>query len=116
MISPSSLLAFTMTQMTPSLLGCDQSSPNGGDNIGLYCNPALDALYKQELTTPDPGARQKIFEHIHYIYLTDFPIIVLFGWKDIYMVHKGTHNFQPGPIEAFETNNIWEWWCDNGKC
>jgi ABC-type transport system substrate-binding protein/serine/threonine protein kinase len=98
-----------------SLLECDQIPP-GGYNFTYYCNPALDALYKKEITTPDPGARQNIFEQIHTIYLTDFPIIVLFGSKDIYLVHSGTHNFQPEPISAFETDNIWEWWCDGGKC
>ncbi len=99
-----------------ALLGCDQSLSYGGDNAGSYCNPALDALYKQEVTTPDAGVRQKIFEQIHNIYLTDFPIVVLFGQKDIYLVHTGIHNFQPEPTGAFETDNIWEWWCDNGKC
>ena len=98
-----------------SLLGCGQIPPNG-INITYYCNPKLDALYQQELATPDAGARQNIFEQIHSIYLTDFPIIVLFGSKDLYLVHTGTHNFQPEPTSAFETNNIWEWWCDNGKC
>jgi peptide/nickel transport system substrate-binding protein len=96
------------------LLSCDQFPPNGF-NIDFYCNPALDALYKQELTTPDPGARQNIFEHIHLIYLTQFPFIVLFGEYDLYMLHKGTHNFQPSPL-GFTDDNIWEWWCDKGKC
>jgi len=30
-------------------------------------------------------------------------------------VHKGTHNYQISPFFD-EFNNIWEWWCDNGKC
>ena len=97
-----------------ALLACDQVPPNGF-NIDFYCNPALDTLYKQELATPDTGARQNIFEHIHLIYLTEFPFIVLFGEYDSYMVRKGTHNFQPSPL-GYSDDNIWEWWCDNGKC
>ncbi len=97
-----------------SMLSCDQFPPNGG-NYDFYCNPALDALYKQELATPNLGARQNIFKKIHYIYLTEFPLIVLSGPKDIYAVYKGTHNFQPNAVEG-DTSNIWEWWCDNGKC
>jgi len=31
------------------------------------------------------------------------------------MVSKGTHNYQISPFFD-EFNNIWEWWCDNGKC
>ncbi len=38
----------------------------------------LDALYKQELATADPGLRQQLFRQIHQIYLTDFPFITLY--------------------------------------
>ena len=96
-----------------SLLGC---LPNGsGSNIDFYCNPALDALYQQELATPDPGARQNIFEQIHLIYLTDFPLIFFFDEVDLYMLRKGTHNFQPSPLNI-TAENIAQWWCDKGKC
>jgi peptide/nickel transport system substrate-binding protein len=99
-----------------SLLSCDQIPPTGATNIDFYCNPALDALYKQELATADPGLRQQLFNQIHQIYLTELPFIVLFGAPiDFAMVRKGTHNYQHSPIEG-GTVNIWEWWCDKGKC
>jgi peptide/nickel transport system substrate-binding protein len=98
-----------------SLLSCDQISVNGG-NIDFYCNPALDALYQQELTTLDPGLRQQAFIKIHLVYLTDLPFIVLYSPSEVYMVRKGTHNYSPSPTGTGETINIWEWWCDNGKC
>ena len=97
-----------------SVLGCDQIPPKG-QNWTFYCNHALDALYRQEQATMDPGVRQQIFDQIHQIYLTDFPFIVLYSPKDIAMVRKGTHNYLPSPFER-ETVNIWEWWCDHGKC
>ena len=98
-----------------SLLSCDQFPPNGY-NIDFYCNHALDALYQQELTTPQPGQRQGIFQQIHYIYLTDLPFITLYGGPtDFAMVRRGTHNYQFGSIEG-GTVNIWQWWCDGGKC
>ena len=96
-----------------SMLACNQIS--NGNNLDFYCNPALDALYQQELTTPDPGERQQIFIKIHRIYLTEFPIIVLYSIKELAVVRNGTHNYQPSPFEG-ETVNIWEWWCDHGKC
>jgi ABC-type transport system substrate-binding protein len=96
------------------VLACDQIPPKG-INTAFYCNPALDALYKQEVATVDPGARQQLFSQIHAIYLTEFPFIVLFSRTDLSIVHKGTHNYQPSPIEG-GTINIWEWWCDKGKC
>jgi peptide/nickel transport system substrate-binding protein len=96
-----------------TLLGC---LPNGtGSNFDFYCNPALDALYQQELATPDPGARQNLFEQIHLIYYTDIPVIFLFDEVDLYMARKGTHNFQPSP-EFITDENIAQWWCDGGKC
>src|SRR6266705_163287 len=52
---------------------------------------------------------------IHQIYLTQFPFIVLYSPTDLSIVRKGTHNYQPSPFVA-DTVNVWEWWCDNGKC
>lgn len=97
-----------------TLLACDQALT--GYNFGSYCNPALDALYKQEQETVDAGVRQQIFIQIHQIYLTEFPFIVLHSPLDLAMVRRRTHNYQPGPFITAETINIWEWWCDNGKC
>jgi peptide/nickel transport system substrate-binding protein len=95
---------------------CDQIPPNGnGGNISFYCNPALDALYQQELATVDAGVRQQIFHQIHQIYLTEFPFITLFSPSAFAIVRKGTHNYSLSPI-AGGTVNIWEWWCDMGKC
>ena len=96
------------------LLSCDQFPPSGG-NFGFYCNPALDKLFAQELATADSGVRQQLFGQIHQIYLTDFPFITLFSPLTLAIVRKGTHNYQPSPI-AGETVNIWQWWCDHGKC
>jgi ABC-type transport system substrate-binding protein len=95
-----------------SLLGC---LPKYGPNFDFYCNPALDALYQRELATTDPGARQNLFEQIHLIYLTDFPVNFLFGVNDFYMLRKGAHNFQPSPLFITD-ENIAQWWCDGGKC
>jgi peptide/nickel transport system substrate-binding protein len=94
-----------------SLLSCDQ---RGTGNLAFYCNPALDVLLKQEQTIVDPGVRQQIFTQIHQILLTEFPIIVLYSTPAIAMVRKGTHNYQVSDIDG--EFNIWEWWCDNGKC
>jgi peptide/nickel transport system substrate-binding protein len=96
------------------ILACDQFPPKGF-NFDFYCNTALDALYKQEQATADPGVRQQLFFQIHQIYLTELPFITLFSQNDLAMVRKGTHNYQPSPFEG-ETANIWEWWCDKGKC
>ena len=87
-----------------------------GFNWSFYCNRALDELYTQERATVDVGARQQLFRQIHEFYLTQFPFITLYSLLgSLAMVHKGTHNYQTSPFFDF-FNNIWEWWCDNGKC
>ena len=91
-----------------SLLSCQ-------GNLDYYCNHTLDALYQQELVTLDPGVRQQIFAQIHQIYLTDYPFIVLYSPPHIALVHKGTHNYLPSSI-GIQDENIWEWWCDGGRC
>jgi peptide/nickel transport system substrate-binding protein len=98
-----------------SMLLSSNNFPPNGFKIDFYCNSALDALYRRVLATSDPGARQNIFEQIHLIYYTDLPLIFLFGVYDNYMLHKGTHNFQPSPLFITD-ENIAQWWCDNGKC
>ena len=95
-------------------MACDQTWPRGS-NYGAYCNPALDALYQQELATPDPGQRQELFDQLHQIYVADLPFIVLFSPLIVTVVRDGTHNYAPSPFIG-ETSNVWEWWCDHGTC
>jgi peptide/nickel transport system substrate-binding protein len=97
-----------------SVLSCDQIPPNG-DNFTFYCNHELDALYQQEQATVVAGLRQQIFSQIHGIYLTQLPFIVLYSPTVLSIVHKGTHNYQPNPFNGHFIN-IWQWWCDKGKC
>jgi peptide/nickel transport system substrate-binding protein len=101
-----------------SLFACNQipSAANNfnGGNLDFYCNPALDKLFSQEQATADPGVRQQLFEQIHRIYLTQYPLIVLYSPTGYALVRKGTHNYQPGPFG--DSYNIAQWWCDNGKC
>ncbi len=98
-----------------AFLACNQFPPNGF-NIDFYCNHALDALYMQEQSTVDRAARQTIFNQIHSLYLTDLPFITLYEVTNLAVVKKGTHNYAPAPEGALETSNIWQWWCDNGRC
>ncbi|GAC1305239.1 MAG: hypothetical protein NVSMB27_44040 [Ktedonobacteraceae bacterium] len=59
--------------------------------------------------------REQVFVQIHPILLTQFPFITLYSPSDLYIVRKRTHNFLPNPV-AGEDVNIWQWWCDHGKC
>ena len=94
---------------------CSQIPPHGS-NFNFYCNPQMDKLLAQEIATADPQARQQIFNQIHQLLLTDYPVIPLYNLIDLEIAKKGTHNYQPGPFGSSETVNAATWWCDGGKC
>ncbi|HZR41477.1 MAG TPA: peptide ABC transporter substrate-binding protein [Ktedonobacteraceae bacterium] len=94
-------------------LECDQIGKN---NFNWYCNPQMDALLLKEEQIADPTQRQQIFNQIHQLILTDFPFATEFSPNDLSVHKKGTFNYAPGPFAASETVNIWNWWCNNGKC
>ena len=99
-----------------SLLSCDQIPPNGGQ-LYLLLQPCPG--WSLHTGTGDSGSRRAAADlhQIHQIYLTQFPLIVLYSPTDLSIVRKGTHNYLPSALSlAADTINIWEWWCDKGKC
>ncbi|QBD78889.1 peptide ABC transporter substrate-binding protein [Ktedonosporobacter rubrisoli] len=96
-------------------LSCAQLAPHGS-NYMFHCDQELDALFPKEQATADPAERQQIFNQIHEVMLKNFDIFGLYALKDVEITKKGTHNYQPGPFGSTETVNIWNWWCDGGKC
>ncbi len=94
---------------------CTQIPPHGS-NFNFYCNQQLDSLFGQEVATADANARQQIFNQIHQIYLTEVPFITEYNLLDVEIAKKGTNNYKPGPFGASETVNVWDWWCNGGKC
>jgi peptide/nickel transport system substrate-binding protein len=95
------------------LLTCAEK---GLGNLAFYCTPQMEALQKQQLSTGDPTARQKAFDGINQLEVTDYPFIVEFGSPDIAVYKKGTHNYLPSAVGIGSTENIWLWWCDGGTC
>ncbi len=103
-----------------SLLSCSQipSQANnfGGSNYSFYCNKNLDPLLDKQLAIADPTQREALFKQIHQILLTDLPYIGLFDSAHPAIVKKGTHNYVPGPMGGEEAIQVYDWWCDGGKC
>jgi ABC-type transport system substrate-binding protein len=85
-------------------------------NLQYYCNPALDAQYKAEQSTGVAADRQKAFDAIHQIEMTDFPMIVLYAAPNVAVYKKVGHNYAPSLVGVGSTENIWQWWCNNGTC
>ncbi len=95
------------------LLTCAEK---GTGNFAFYCNPQMEALQKQQLSTGDSTARQKAFEGINQLEVTDVPFIVEFSSPDLAVYHKGANNYLPSAVGIGSSENIWLWWCDNGTC
>jgi peptide/nickel transport system substrate-binding protein len=85
-------------------------------NLAYYSSSQMDALLKQEQSTGDPAARQKAFDAINQLEVTDFPFVLEFSAPDVAIHVKGTNNYAPSAIGIGETINIWQWWCNNGTC
>ncbi|MDQ2713789.1 MAG: peptide ABC transporter substrate-binding protein, partial [Chloroflexota bacterium] len=96
-------------------IACNQIPPNG-ENYNFYCSPQVDQLLAKVEQTPDPGQRQLIFNQLHQIYLTDYPVIVLYSPSDLAVVKNVAHNYLPGPEGASEAVGVQNWWCDGGQC
>lgn len=94
-----------------SILQCSQTAI-----FSHYCNPKMNALLQQEQSSGDPVVRQQAFNGIHQLELTDFPFVVEFSLPDVAIHKKGTENYAPSVVGMGETINIWQWWCDNGRC
>ena len=88
----------------------------GTGNFAYYCNPQMEALQKQQLSTGDSTARQKDFEGINQLEVTDVPFIVEFSSPDLAVYKKGAHNYLPSAVGIGSSENIWTWWCDGGTC
>jgi len=95
------------------LLTCAEK---GSGNLAFYCSSQMDALQKQQLSTGDTTARQTAFDGINNLEVTDYPFIVEFGEPDLAVYKKGANNYIPSAVGLGDTENIWEWWCNNGTC
>ena len=102
--------------MTPTISHAGvRPVPAQWTKLDFYCNPALDALYDRNWRQRTRACGSRLFVQIHQIYLTQFPFITLYSPSDLYDRAQGDAQL-PAQSFAGETVNIWEWWCDNGKC
>ncbi len=101
-----------------SFIGCDQIPKNGagGQNWTFYCSQTIQQNIVKEQSSADKATRQAAFNEIHKAELTEFPFVILYGPTDPGIAKVTAHNYLPGPMGASETVNLWNWWCDGGKC
>ncbi|WAX55159.1 ABC transporter substrate-binding protein [Jatrophihabitans cynanchi] len=70
-----------------------------------YSNPSLDDQIKQEQSTVDPAARQKIFAGIMQTLLADAPWVPIVTPNEIYGVSSNVTGWTPSPIGLFHLLN-----------
>ncbi len=111
---------YTYDSDDSALTSCSQiptkANSYSGENFSFYCNPAIDALQKQEQSSADPTIRQDAFNKLHQIYLTEFPFVTLYAPEDLGIVKNVGHNYIIGDEGASETVNVANWYCTGGNC
>jgi peptide/nickel transport system substrate-binding protein len=91
--TPTTLESFNVFQY---IMGCRDPKTNwGGNNVGDYCNPMVDALAKAALQQPDEHKRDDIFKQAWQISLfDDVAYIPLHQQALAWGVSKKTHVIQ----------------------
>ncbi len=91
--TPTTLESFNVFQY---IIGCRDAKTNwGGNNVGDYCNPKVDALARQALQEPDEAKRDDIFKQAWQISLfDDVGYIPLHQQALAWGVSKKTHVIQ----------------------
>ena len=84
---------------------CDMRPPAGW-NVYRYCNPALDAAERDELSTYDQKSRRADFVRIQDILAEDVPIIVLSFQQQQDVVNLDLKNYYP----ATAVTPFWNTW------
>ena len=84
---------------------CDMQPPAGW-NLYRYCNPALDAAERDELSTYDVGRRRADFARIQQILAEDVPVIVLSFQQQQDVVNLDLKNYYP----ATAVTPFWNPW------
>jgi peptide/nickel transport system substrate-binding protein len=92
--TPTTLESFNVFQY---IMGCRDPKTNwGGNNVGGYCNPKVDALARKALEEPDEEKRDEIFAEAWRISLVDdVSYIPLHQQALAWGVSKTTHVIQP---------------------
>jgi peptide/nickel transport system substrate-binding protein len=85
-----------------SVLSC-----GGPSNYMRYCNPKVDALEKQALSSASQPQRKRLYAQIGRIVAADVPILYLFNADYIYAYRKQLSGFQPNAF--LPTWNAAQW-------
>ncbi|MBV8599946.1 MAG: hypothetical protein JO359_00125, partial [Candidatus Eremiobacteraeota bacterium] len=90
-----------------STLGCDEFVPKG-ENEARFCDPRVDALEREGLSTDDPVRRAAIYHAIGRRVHDAVPYLPLYLRRRISVYNDDLHGYEPAPIAA-PWWNAWQW-------
>ncbi|HEY4203076.1 MAG TPA: ABC transporter substrate-binding protein [Devosiaceae bacterium] len=67
------------------------------NNVGKYCNDAVDKLLAEGRAESDDTKRKAIYDKVNDILMTDMPIVFLYNPKAPYAMKAGVDGFKPYP-------------------
>ncbi|MDR7428425.1 MAG: glutathione ABC transporter substrate-binding protein [Armatimonadota bacterium] len=80
------------------LFMCTMLPPAGNNNTG-YCNPKVDDLLQQGMSTADPAARAAVYRQVQQVIFDDAPWIFLHTMYQLVGIKRGLAGIQVLPIE-----------------
>lgn len=83
------------------------SRPPGGFNWTRYCNPEMDRLQAQALTTYDQAKRKAAYAKIEDLLARDVPQVYIYYQPEISAIDPSLENFKPSMISP--TWNAYQW-------
>ena len=75
--------------------GCDQFSPAGGNEARL-CDPRVDKLERDGLTTSDMAKRKQIYAEVERLRMEDLQDIPYYVRDRVAVLNVDLHNYRPG--------------------
>jgi peptide/nickel transport system substrate-binding protein len=90
------------------LYGCDAVAPHGY-NLARYCNPSLDALDREALSTYDIPQRVAAYAQVQRILARDMPSFALWQDHELDFVPRRLRGFAPSIVSPFYDVAQWSW-------
>jgi peptide/nickel transport system substrate-binding protein len=82
-----------------------------GGNRGAYSRPELDRMYREYITTIDPGQRQQALVQLLKFASEDVTYVPLYYQVDVHVIRTGLKGLQPRwPGQAGMAYNAYEWY------
>ena len=96
----------------PYMMGADPDDSSvlacaGASNYMRWCNPEVDALERQALSSTSQAERRTLYHRIGSIVARDVPILYLFNANYIYAYRDRLKGFAPNAF--LPTWNAWQW-------